>query len=489
MLCQIIKHLHSSLKTAFVINDQSYSYDDLRLLTERYYGFLAQHPEIELIGISSHNDIFTYAFLTAVVLSNCGYVILNLVNPVERNALIAKEAGINYIVSSIAEDINSVPDFLTFITLDSIPEPVKQVTFTKPNPDSTAYVLFTSGSTGKPKGVRITKKNLNALLTSIISIPITISENDKVLQMFDLTFDGSVLMLFLPLCAGATIYPTEPARIKYLDIVRLISTYSLTFVFVVPSVISLLKPFLSSLSFPSIKTFILGAEAVSISHLNAICPSIPNADIWNLYGPTEGTVCVTAYKLNENVELEMYNGLIPIGKPLPGVEHLIIDEGRLIINADEMGELYIGGEQVTEGYVNDEERNRQSFIHIEIDDQNQRFYATGDIVYRNKYGNYMYCGRKDRQVKVNGNRIELSEIECYATQITGHHSIAMVKEIDGLNKIYLFVEAYTGDKDMLIRHLEKHLPSYMIPQDIINLNSFPLNNCDKIDFNQLYKQL
>jgi len=489
MLNQIPRHLQGSKNTAFVINDKAYSYAELGVLTRQYYHYLLQHTEIKLIGISMHNDIYTYAFMTAVVLSNCGYVILNLNNPPERNNVIAQEAGLKHIVSSIADDTHTVPSFLEFTALDTIPRVQEPLSFTEPDPQSTAYILFTSGSTGKPKGVRITKQNLNAMLVAIRDIPIPISETDKVLQMFDLTFDGSVLMLFMPLCAGATVYTIDPAKIKYMDIARIMVTYPLTYVFVVPSIISLLKPLLALLHLPSITTFIVGAEATAKSRLDTIMPSIPNAAIWNLYGPTEATVCVMAYRLDANVDNELHNDLIPIGKPMPGVKHLIIAEGNVITACDVKGELFIGGEQLTDGYVNDEERNHNEFVYYDWNGTPERFYATGDIVYKNKFGNYMYCGRKDRQVKIQGNRIELTEIEYHARQITGGQAIAMVQDKDGVQRLHLFVEDYAGEKDTITQYLESHLPACMVPNDIINLKQFPATESDKTDMRKLYNEI
>ncbi len=489
MLKQITRHLQSSQNTAFVIKDTPYSYAELGALAKRYYHYLMQHPEIDLIGIAMHDDINTYAFMTAVILSNCAYVILNLANPIERNMLIADEAGLKHMVSSNADDACLAPPALAFTAMDSIPEVHALVTFNEPDPQSLAYILFTSGSTGKPKGVRISKKNLNALLTAFAKLPIPIHATDRVLQMFDLTFDGSVLMLFMPLCMGATIYTTDPAKIKYMDVARLMVVYKLTYVFVVPSVISLLKPFMASLQLPSVTTFIVGAEATSKTRLDTILPSIPNATVWNLYGPTEATVCVMAYRLDANVENELHNDLIPIGKPLPGVMHLIINEGNVVTGCDTKGELYIGGEQLTSGYVNDGERNCTEFAYHDWDGSPQRFYATGDIVFKNKYGNYMYCGRKDRQVKIQGNRIELSEIEYHASQITGGNTIALLHDKEGVQSLHLFIEDYSGEEEAITQYLEKQLPACMVPSEIINLKQFPVTASDKTDMKKLNEEI
>jgi len=192
---QIIKQLQESQNTAFVIKDKPYSYKEFGILVKRYYHFIIRHPEIKLIGITMRNDLQTYAFITATFLTDCGYVVLNLAHPLDRNALIAAEAGLKYVTSSVAADIKSLPQTLNFIAIDDIPEIHDEVSFTEPDPNSTAYIIFTSGSTGNPKGVKITKKNLNAFLYSFFHAQVELDNTDHVLQMFDLTFDASILML------------------------------------------------------------------------------------------------------------------------------------------------------------------------------------------------------------------------------------------------------------------------------------------------------
>jgi len=249
MLNQIAQHLNNSSNTAFVINDISYSYKELSLLVKKHYHFLEQNPDIKLIGLVMRNDIETYAFMIATFLSNCGYVILNIAHPIERNALIATDASLKYVVSSASEDKQSVPNFLHFIGLDTLPEPSSPVSFKEIDPDAIAYILFTSGSTGNPKGVKITKRNLNAFLGSLDATPIAVREQDSVLQLYDLTFDASILMLLPALCKGATIYTASSLKVKILDVARILASYPISYVFLVPSVIALLRTYLSEVDY------------------------------------------------------------------------------------------------------------------------------------------------------------------------------------------------------------------------------------------------
>lgn len=488
MLSKLIDTLCNSQNTALVLNDVRYSYPELRLEVQRYYNWMMERSQGEIIGLVMHNDLATYAFLIACVLSPCGYVVLNPTQPVDRNRLIAVDAGISTFVGSKADDASLLGEGYGFISLDEIPHPYVPLSIEPPADDAPAYILFTSGSTGKPKGVKISTRNLNAMLAAVEALPIPISAEDRVLQMFDLSFDGSVLMLFYPLCFGAEIYPIDAAKIKYLEIARVMLSYSLSFVFLVPSAISLLKPYLPRLSFPAVKTLIVGAEAVSKSLLDCMMPCLPNADVWNLYGPTEATVCVTGYKVDANVDMELHHDILPIGKPLPGVLHLLIKDDGELCEPGEQGELYIGGAQLSEGYVNSEELNRKAFTTLMWEGSPQRFYATGDVAYLNEFGNYMYCGRKDRQVKVQGNRIELGEIEYHASQAAGSNSVVVVDEEDGIAKLHLFVENALISKAEIARHLSGKLPACMLPQQITLVESFPRNSSDKTDIKRLQSE-
>lgn len=488
MLRKLIDNLSQSTGTALVIGDECHSYPELLVEVERFYSWLMQRSKGEIIGLVMRNDLGSYAFLIACVLSHCGYVILNPAQPIDRNMLIAMDAGLKAFAGSRAEDKDLLSEAYSFISLQDIPPASALISLKAPAEDAPAYILFTSGSTGKPKGVRISTANLNAMLEAVQALPLPISREDRALQMFDLTFDGSVLMLFYPLCHGAAIYTIDATKIKYLEIARVMLSYSLSFVFLVPSVISLLKPYLPTLSFPAVKTLLVGAEAVSKTLLDCIMPCVPNAEVWNLYGPTEATVCVTAYKVDANVERELHHDILPIGKPLQGVLSLLVTEDGELCAKGEQGELYVGGAQLTDGYVNNDELNRNAFVTYMWEGKPQRFYATGDLAYLNEYGNYVYCGRKDRQVKVQGNRIELGEIEYHAKQVSGSNSVVVVDEEDGIAKLHLFVESATHSEAEIGKYLSGKLPSCMMPQQITLVESFPLTASDKTDVKRLQSE-
>jgi amino acid adenylation domain-containing protein len=481
MFQKIIRNLQESKNTAFVIKDIEYSYSDLHLLVKKYYAYIQDNSDQPLIGIVMNNDIDTYAMIIASFLSDCGYVILNLSHPIDRNVTIAQEAGISVVFSSRPSDGSVVPEDLRFLSPETSSKTTDHVILSEPKPESVAYVLFTSGSTGIPKGVKITKRNLNAFEKSLAATQIAVQMKDCVLQLYDLTFDASILMLVPAICAGATVYTADFSRIKIIDVARILSTYPISYLFLVPSVISMLKSYLTDIYVQTLNKLLLGGEPVTKSILGLVNTVAPNADLWNFYGPTETTVGVVITRIDQSVLEYSYNDVIPIGTPMPGVKYAILDGDQIVNEIGHKGELFIGGDQVTDGYVNDDFKNQHSFVTLNLGDHLERYYATGDIVYYNAIGGISYCYRKDFQVKIQGYRIELTEIEFHARTFTTKQVVATLKELDGNQYIFLFVEDSSGEEEAVKNYLREKLPSYMVPRSVIFVNKFPSTTSDKVD--------
>eukprot|EP01093_Parvamoeba_rugata_P007652 TRINITY_DN2238_c0_g1_i2.p2 TRINITY_DN2238_c0_g1~~TRINITY_DN2238_c0_g1_i2.p2 ORF type:complete len:185 (+),score=53.01 TRINITY_DN2238_c0_g1_i2:823-1377(+) len=175
--------------------------------------------------------------------------------------------------------------------------------------------------------------------------------------------------------------------------------------------------------------------------------------------------------------------MLAIGKAFKGIDAVILDENLQVVKNGNKGELYISGHQVTQGYWKNPEKNNESFINLDYNGINQKFYKTGDLCLIDSDNDILYYGRLDNQVKIQGYRIELGEIEFHVREaISGKNAVAFTyKNKNGTNEIAICIETKNVDEDKLIKSLKTKLPSYMIPSTIYRLEKFPLNTSDKVD--------
>jgi acyl-coenzyme A synthetase/AMP-(fatty) acid ligase len=252
-----------------------------------------------------------------------------------------------------------------------------------------------------------------------------------------------------------------------------------------PSLLRFLKPYFEEIFLPKMKLCFLVAEATPLNLALEWQKSIPNAIIYNLYGPTEATVYCSYYRLKNDSENLVLNGMLSVGKLFKNVVAIVIDEKNKILSSGQKGELCISGEQVSPGYWKDKKRNEKLFINVDYKGNVDKFYRTGDLCFKDDAGNIMLFGRKDSQVKIQGYRVELGEIEFHARKfLKGINVVVLPVEKDPMNiGLIMFIE--TGkdriQKELLLEYLRTNLASYMIPEKIMLINNIPLNNNGKTD--------
>jgi len=245
----------------------------------------------------------------------------------------------------------------------------------------------------------------------------------------------------------------------------------------VPSVINYLKSYFEEITLPQIRYSLFCGEALYHETLSAWARCVPNARIENLYGPTEATIFCLRYEWQRGEPAhKQAKGIVPIGKPMEGMSAFIAKEDSSL----EEGELCLSGEQVTLGYWNDPSKTAASFG---TNQNGHRFYRTGDLCKVDQTGNFLYLGRIDNQVKIDGHRIELEEIEFHAREFCGDHRVVATVHTDemGFQCILLFIESEQEPQSGLDDHFKKHLPGYMIPKKAIRISPFPLNSNGKTD--------
>jgi amino acid adenylation domain-containing protein len=479
--------LHNANRSAFCINDNFYTYSDLNERVQCISAALATKNIINnRIGIICENNIDTYASIIACWFQGCAFVPILKKNPIERNISILEEAKITYIINPSSKLDVLYKNIFNILDLTGLKYDNKfKLNLIKRKEDSEVYILFTSGSTGKPKGVPIALSNLNTFLNSFNQTDFKIEKDDKCLQMFELTFDVSISSFLPALITGACVYTVSDNSYKYIEVFHLINKYKLTKIQIVPSVLKLGKSLYKRVNFSSLKSCILTGEATSMDVLDNFMVIANHVSFYNFYGPTECTIYCSFYKIQIS-NYKSYNGLVSIGQPFNNTNFKLLKDDGTLANQDEKGELWINSPQLTKGYL-DLKMNSHCFSEID----GKVYYKSGDLCLRDKYGDYLFCGRIDNQVQIQGFRVELGEIEFKVREKLGFNCVAL----DYINKnnfieIALVIESeHNFTKLEIEKYFTEILPDYMIPSLIRNMSTFPLTISGKTDRNKIRKIL
>lgn len=468
---------HSSYN--FLCDDEEfYTYGDLLESIGKIRRYIRESiaEEQNNVGILAGTDINTYAAIFALWFEGKAYVPLLPTAPEDRNRTVVKEAGLTHVLASrqFKQDLSAV--VVNTNTLLGVSLQEKPVEY---EPSRIAYILFTSGTTGLPKGVQISLGNLSAFIDAMIDLGHEIHDTDRVLQMFELTFDFSVVSYVLPSYGGACIYTIPEGEVKFNYALDLLEEHHLTVLFLVPSVITYLQMYFDDIDEQETRLCSFCGEALTLDITNRWQKCIPNARIINFYGPTEDTVFCSYYDVNATNQKNL-NDVISVGKAMKNGDMFILNENNEEAKPEERGELCLAGPQLSPGYWNNPEKNAESFF----EHNGKRFYKTGDLCYMDADGDIMYVGRMDFQAKIQGFRVELSEIEHYAAEFFGseHHSlcVAFTNKI-GNTEIGMAVEGKEFDTAPALEYIKSKLPPYEVPTKVLFFERFPLNNNGKLD--------
>jgi acyl-CoA synthetase (AMP-forming)/AMP-acid ligase II len=244
-------------------------------------------------------------------------------------------------------------------------------------------------------------------------------------------------------------------------------------------------------SYPTLRWALFCGEALPVEIVERFSEAAPDAVIENLYGPTELTIACTLYRwdpASSPAESEM--GVVPIGAPYPGMEASICDEALNEVPRGEPGELLMTGPQMTPGYWEDAEKTAEAFVTPP--GRERTFYRTGDRVRWPRGGPILYLGRVDNQIKIQGYRVELGEVEAVLREVSGAEvaiALGWPRTASGADGIVGFVGAPDGDADAILAAAKERLPGYMQPSAVHLVESFPLNSNGKVDRKALLETL
>ncbi|MDB6102359.1 MAG: Amino acid adenylation domain protein, partial [Gammaproteobacteria bacterium] len=348
-------------------------------------------------------------------------------------------------------------------------------------PDDVAYVMYTSGSTGRPKGVVVPHR---AVLRLVLDNDFaTLGPDEVILQMAPLSFDASTFEIWGALLNGGKLAVVSNPYPSLDDIAAEIARHGVSTLWLTAGLFHLmvdnnldgLKP---------LRQLLAGGDVLSPPHIVKALRALPGCRLINGYGPTENTTFSCCYTVPKDYSGA---GALPIGKPIRHTEAWILDESLGPVAAGMEGELYVGGLGVALGYLNRPELTAERFIPHPLDPScAARVYKTGDRVRMRADGNIEFLGRLDRQVKINGKRVELDEIEVRirATGLVQDAAVVCPPGTAGQRRIVAFVTPLANtpvDTERLRRVLRDDLPDYMIPASINQLDSFPLSPTGKVD--------
>lgn len=508
----VIELHKASEKVALIHGEQQLTYQALHQYATALAGVLLRNspvPEIRRVMIWLDKSIDFVISIFGVLKTGAAYIPMDFQMPIDRMKFILAKAEVDAIITNKegydrlkSENIDNVQilivdeasrsDFFESIQILSNPQNAKyqsQTIINTPKKRSTSdigYIIFTSGSTGQPKGVMIRHESICAFILSTIQL-VQYDKSTRYLNVSPLYFDASVVDIFCTFYAEGTLILNSSFTLPN-KLLATLQDFCVTDTLLVSSILKLLVSRFANIdnfNLKNLRTIWYGAEACPTKIIKEIKRKLPWIKFIHGYGPTEATHSTTLL-IFDNPEL-FEDEFLPIGKPLSTIDAFAINEQGKIISPNEIGELYIGGIQLFEGYCNDPERTASVVVN-DVYGRRGRFYKTGDYVTIDKNGNYIFKGRKDDIIKVAGQLVCLKEVEdAILSHPATKDAVVMAVDDDLFNtKIIGFVipvNFHEQLESMLREHLSIKLPKYMIPNQFYFLKEqdVPKNANDKID--------
>jgi amino acid adenylation domain-containing protein len=473
-------------RTALVLGEEKLTYSELNERSNQ----LARHlcnkgvKKNWLVGICLNNPLEMVVGIMGVLKSGGAYVPIDPDLPIGRLDYIIKHTGIAFIITDKqCKNLFETGDPLVAvidIRLKTIKTEGTQNLHLKRSAEDASYVIFTSGSTGRPKGVIVTNGNLVDYFYGLFSAT-EITRSNTFALMSTLTADLGNTILFGSLLSGGILHLFSPDTLKDPNVLHNYFTqHGIDCIKIVPShwkALDIGVPLLPR------KIIIFGGEELSSEILERIKSVNHVIEIINHYGPTETTIGKLIYKVDKAKSYQY----VPIGVPFSNSQAYILDAGKELCAVGIPGELFISGDGVAAGYLNEPALTSEKFVEDSFA-KGKRMYSTGDIVRRLSDGNIVFLGRTDNQVKIRGYRVELGEIETVLEELSMIRQAVLIPQKDNENNSYLIayiVSAQPFDREAVILYLKNRLPDYMMPSLFIELKELPLTSNGKIDRKRL----
>ncbi len=438
------------------------------------------------VGLCLERSASMLVGLLGILKAGAGYVPLDPGYPRDRLAFLLADSGARAVVTDAAGAMALPPHEVATLCLDGDAERLAAASADRPQPvaaaDHLAYVIYTSGSTGTPKGVEITHRTL--LHSTLAREAVYPEAPGRYLLVSSYAFDSSVAGLFwTAVSGGALVLPGQGLERDLRALRQLIDTHAVTHTLMLPSLYTTLLRETGGEGMRSLRCVIVAGEACSRDTVDLHHELLPDAGLWNEYGPTEGTVWATVHHCVAADEAAR----VPIGVPIRNVQAYVLDAAGGPLPVGVPGELYIGGDGLARGYLGRPELTAERFVRNHLaETPGDRLYRTGDLVCRRDDGALDFLGRVDHQVKVRGYRIELEEVEAALVELDGiaEAAVAAPTADDGAARLVGYVVPAAGSTPStaaIADALRAALPDYMVPAQWVVLDALPLNPNGKVD--------
>ncbi|NNE45366.1 MAG: amino acid adenylation domain-containing protein [Rhodothermales bacterium] len=432
------------------------------------------------------------AAMIGVLRAGGAYVPIDPDAPDRRVEKLVEDCRARLIIESSGSDRQIDNRSLTRIIVEEIQDDAERYVDPNTAPSDRAYILYTSGSTGQPKGVEVTHENLSSSTAARADYYQDSPKSFLLLSSY--VFDSSVAGIFSTLCSGGKLVVPQPRLEQNVEaLARLIQAETITHTLCLPSLYRLILKFADPSFLASLKTVIVAGEPCPPSVIRHHFTVLPDAKLYNEYGPTEATVWATVE------QFEDANADVSIGRPIRGMSVYVCSDDLRPVPIGVAGEILLGGPGIAKGYVNRPEHATRSFVSCVETAGGSPLYRTGDIGRIRPDGRLEYLGRIDGQLKIRGYRIEPEEIE---NVIVGHklvrevavvavnHSVTEQRFAGHTDRTAHQLVAFLAPSepsdpryiaDQLRTYAESRLPAYMVPSQYVQVDELPRTASGKID--------
>lgn len=480
---------------AVAFGAQSLNYHELDRLSDTLAAYLLKLGirKGDVVGLAVPRCLSTVVAKLAILKAGGAYLPIDPAFPLEHLNYVIGECAprIIFIDDVHGEHVRALPEIRgATINLEALlPTLAVEASVSLPTVGGgdVAYVMYTSGSTGRPKGVAIPHRGITRLVLD--QNYIDLSSNDAVLHTATISFDAATFEIWSALLNGAALIGMPIPDFSLGDLSKVIRENEVTVALLTTGMFNLFADFVTE-PLPSLRQVLFGGEAGSAEHVRRFRDGHPDCRLTNAYGPTESSCIATTF----TVPADFAGDDLPIGQAIAHTSILILDEDMRHVEAGVDGQLALAGDGLALGYMHRPDLTEEKFVMVETCQGPLRCYLTGDLAVKDENGIVLFRGRRDRQIKINGKRIELDEIEAAIRRdprlldgvVACHSQGASIKRIVA----YLRPknENDIGNPNFVPAFMERlrhALPAYMIPSAAIVLAELPLTPAGKVDRSKL----